>query len=466
MAKKQRESEKNDTHVEKALIPESGAYVGVVLFVAGMALMYLSGRSQQPGAFNPLNYAGIALAVCGGILWFISGMDRAQLIEWLRSGLTALALALIIRWAVAEPYRIPSGSMEPTLHGDPRFGRGDRVFVNKWIYGLRYPFMNKRIWYGKAPERWEQVVFKTVEENAVHKTLVKRIVGMPGEHIQIRNGRIYADGEALALPPGLPQDTYYTTPLDGPYGVQPADEFSRVPEGHYLLLGDNSAYSRDGRYFGWAPNEHFVGRVSCIWWPPPRWRDFTGFSHTWWWRSLVALIILLILLRLFAGRLCPAHRPDGDGVDHLIVSFIHYGPHAPFINKTLPLWRKPVRGDLVLYQARDKEQAVTHMLIGRIAGLPGERVLLQDGALTVDDAPVTLPAPAPVRYTSHAAARYGRSKTREYNLVPKDQYFILSDDQDADQPPLDSRTLGWIPGQQVQGRVVCCWWPLSRAGRR
>lgn len=466
MSKKQRDSDKAETTVEKALIPESGAYFGVVLFVVGVAMMYMSGR-VRPGAPSLLNYAGIGLAVCGGLLWFISGMDRAQLFEWLRSGLTALALALIIRWAVAEPYRIPSGSMEPTLHGDPRFGRGDRVFVNKWIYGLRYPFMNKRIWYGRAPERWEQVVFKTVEEDAIHKTLVKRIVGMPGEHIQIRNGQIHIDGRPIPLPPDMAQNTYFTTPLDGPYGVQPSETFSQIPEGHYLVLGDNSAYSRDGRYFGWLPNEHIVGRVSCIWWPPQRWRDFTGFSKTLWWRALVALIVLSVLLRLFVGRFCPAHRPDTDkGLEHLVVSFAHYGLHVPFANLTLPLWRKPQRGELVLYRMHEKEQGVSHMLIGRIAGLPGERVQLQDGALAVNDEAITLPPPAPKQYPAHASARYGRAKAKEYSAVPQGCYYILSDSVCGAQPPLDSRVLGWVPERQVQGRAVCCWWPPARMGRR
>ena len=330
----------------KPLIPESAAYLGAVLFIAGIAVMYRSGK-MPPASADRMNYVGIAIAAVGCLLWFTSGMDRAQTFEWMRSGLTALLLALAIRWAVAEPYRIPSGSMEPTLHGDPRFGRGDRVFVNKWVYGLRYPFMNRRIWHGNPPQRWDMVVFKTVEENATHKTLVKRIVGMPGEHLQIRNGKIYADSVPLELPPDMP-DIYYTTPLDGPYGVQPSEKFAHIPEDHYLVLGDNSAHSRDGRYFGWLPNEHIVGRVACIWWPPTRWRDFTGFSSTWWWRGLLALLALVLLARLFAGRLCPAHNPDDPNkIDHLAVSFAHYGFHLPVLDRLAMRWREPARGDLV-----------------------------------------------------------------------------------------------------------------------
>ncbi len=467
MAKEKRETKQSETTVIKPLIPESAAWLGGALFIAGLAVVYLSGRAH-PAATDKINYLGIAIAAVGGLLYFTSGMDRAQLFEWMRSGATALLLALLIRWAIAEPYRIPSGSMEPTLHGDPRFGRGDRVFVNKFVYGLRYPFMNKRIWYGKEPQRWDQVVFKTVEEDAVHKTLVKRIVGMPGEHIQIREGKVYADGAPLELPPGMDEDTFFTTPLDGPYGVRNEERFSQVPEGHYLLLGDNSAHSRDGRYFGWVPNEHFVGRVACIWWPPPRWRDFTGFSTTLWWRALVALLILAVVLRLFVGRFCPVHRPDDPArIDHLVVSFAHYGLHIPGVNSLVMRWREPQRGDLALYTAKDPDDGAAHLLVGRVAALPGEKVFLEDGALTVNDDAIMLPAPAPERYAgTHPTAKYGRSRTKEYSVVPEGHYYILADETIEDAIPPDSRTLGWISRTNIIGRAVCCWWPPQRIGCR
>ncbi len=467
MAKDKQESKKSEAQVIKPLIPESGAYLGVVIFFAGIAIMYMSGRAAQ-ASMDKLNYMGIGVAAIGCLLWFTSGMDRAQVLEWLRSGATALLLALIIRWAIAEPYRIPSGSMETTLHGDPRFGRGDRVFVNKWVYGLRYPFMNKRIWEGQPPQRWDIVVFKTVEPDAIHKTLVKRIVGMPGEYIQIRNGKIFADGKEVPLSPALPEDIYYTTPLDGPYGVQDSEKFARVPAGHYLVLGDNSAHSRDGRYFGWLPKEHIVGRVASIWWPPPRWRDFTGFSHTWLWHVLITLLIIAILLRIFAGRLFPVHNPaDISRIDHLVISSIHYGFPLPFTGKFLQRWGEPKRGDLVLYAFRDKGQKKNLLLAGRIAGLPGEQVQIQEDIFTVNGEPVALSQPAPEVYKGdYGRVKYGRSKSKEYSIVPDRQYFILADETILDGMPPDSRTLGWIPLEQICGKAVFCWWPLRRIGRR
>ena len=467
MAKEKRETKKSEVLVVKPFIPESAAYLGMVLFIVGIAIMYLSSRAQQT-AIDRVNYLGIAIAAIGCLLWFTSGMDRTQLFEWLRSGATALLLALMIRWAIAEPYRIPTGSMETTLHGDPRFGRGDRVFVNKWIYGLRYPFMNKRIWNGQAPQRWDVVVFKTVEENATAKTLVKRIVGMPGEYIQIRNGKIYANEEEVELSSALPADIFYTTPLDGPFGVQPAENFARVPEGHYLVLGDNSARSRDGRYFGWLPQEHIVGRVASIWWPPPRWRDFTGFSQTVWWRGILALLGLAVVLRIFALRLCPVHNPiDNNKIDHLVVSFAHYGFPVPFANKLLFRWSMPKRGDLVLYYANDPEGDNSHLLVGRVAGLPGEQVQIQGEVFTVNNEAISLPSPAPERYAgTYENARYGISKSKGYTSVPEGHYFILADETVSEGLPPDSRALGWISLEQISGRAVCCWWPLLRIGRR
>ncbi len=268
----------------RPFIPPFMGWVGPAMLVAGLALMQRANVALT-GALDGMWYAGLGLCVAGVFFWLTAGMTGRQVVEWVKGAGLALACALVIRWAIAEPYRIPSSSMETTLHGDPRFGRGDRVFVNKWIYGIRVPFMNRRLFYGKAPERWDIVVFKSVEPDAIHKTLVKRIVGMPGERVLIRQGKIYVNGSPLPLPDSLPPDTYYTSPPDARYGVLEDDQYSLIPPGHYLVLGDNSAHSRDGRYFGWLPNEHIVGRVACIWWPPTRWRDFTGFSRSWWWRG-------------------------------------------------------------------------------------------------------------------------------------------------------------------------------------
>src|SRR5262249_43818122 len=138
------------------------------------------------------------------------------------------------------------------------------------------------------------------EPDAIHPTLVKRIVGMPGETISIHDGKVFADGKELTPPPGMPENQYYTSGESRSgmkYGVRPEPEFSQVPEGHYLVLGDNSGNSRDGRYFGWLPEENIVGRVACIWWPPQRGRDFTGFTKTLWWHTLMVLLGIFFFVR-------------------------------------------------------------------------------------------------------------------------------------------------------------------------
>ncbi len=255
--------------------------------------------SGKKGGFNPIT--------------FIFGpLTRENLISWGQ----VILLVLVIRWAVIEPYKIPSGSMEPTLAGDPHILRGDRVFISKFHYGLRWPFLDNYIFYWNEPERFDIVVFHSPKEDAEFRTLIKRIIGLPGERIQIRGGQVFVNGEPLDFPERMP-DVHYTTrltltleeleqldqyqqasPRDRAimrqqieeahrkypmrYGILPSEQYSVVPEGHYLMLGDNSKNSVDGRVWGWVPRDNIVGRAFAIWWPPENWRDFTGWSKTWW----------------------------------------------------------------------------------------------------------------------------------------------------------------------------------------
>lgn len=441
---------------------------GLLILFGGLFFASVTIGGMEGPAY--LRWLGLAIVVLGGVLWFFSGLPRDQSIEWVRSLAYALGIALVIRWGVAEPYRIPSGSMETTLHGEEGIGKGDRVWVNKWVYGLRYPFMNKRIYYGRPPQRWDIVVFKSVEEGAVHPTLVKRIVGMPGERVQIRNGKVYVSDPSepataarpLVPPPGMPDNLYYTS--DGMYGVRSDDRYSVVPAGHYLVLGDNSRQSRDGRYFGWLPNEHIVGRVASIWWPPSRWRDFTGFSQTLWWRALLVLLGGAVLVRLFVARSWPVHAAGGR-LEHLLVLFLPYGLRLPFTRVWLWRWGGPRRGELVLHAPRNGVSR-HGFAPGRVAALPGDAVQWQDGTLLVHGAPLDAARFGGVLTISpeHVETIFG--KGRRNGAVPEGHYLVL-----MPSPPgvaeelLDSRHVGWIPDHALAGRAAAVWWPLGRMRR-
>jgi signal peptidase I len=456
---------------------KTGPGLASVMGISGMALAVLgvltvmASNRMRPGGVEWLWWAGILVAVAGGHLIFFNGMPRAQILEWIKSEAFALILAMLIRWPIAEPYRIPSGSMEPTLHGDERIGRGDRVFVNKWIYGVRWPFMNKRLWQGSPPQRWDIMVFKTVEENALHGTLVKRIVGMPGERIHIQDGKIYANGQPLETPKSMPE-VYYTSPPPGfsnmMYGVRTEDEYAVVPEGHYLVLGDNSASSRDGRFFGWLPNENIVGRVACIWWPPQRWRDFTGFSETLWWRALVAALSVAFFVRILIGRSCAMPIPGKKRPMHYFISFLSLGLRIPFTERWLVRWARPRRGQVVMYAPESEHAPQGALLCGRVAGLPGEKVSIVDGRLLVDGKPLADSGvlSQPQFASKHADAVFGRSKGKEYASVPEGHYFLVLDHPpEPEEEVWDSRSLGWIAEKQIMGKATAVWWPPSRWGR-
>lgn len=417
---------------------------------------------------------GVGAALLGLAAWFTGGLTWDNALEWIKTLAVAGGLALTARWAIGEPYKIPSGSMEPTLHGDARFMRGDRVFVNKWVYGLRFPFNHaripftsiqldyakRRLFQGAAPERWDIVVFKSVEKNAKHGTLVKRVVGLPGERVHIENGRLFINGKPIDLPEHVP-DIHFTR--EGRYGILPSDEFSLIPPDHYFLLGDNSGASRDGRYWGWVPNEHILGRVSCIAWPPARWRDFTGFSRTWWWRTLVAFLALIIIWRLLFGRSWRVHGPPPDADlaqgDHLYVDRLALGVPVPFSSMRFGRVKTPSRGRLVLYKAPPRDGA-PDLLLGRVAGFPGERISFEDGVLHIDGAPAAASPFDTRRFPAgDFPAPFGRSKSKEYSQAPPGHVFIVADRAEAGQ---DGRTLGWTPMGALVGVVKAVWWPPRR----
>ena len=184
------------------------------------------------------------------------------------------ALMLVFRSAVADWMYVPSGSMNPTIV------EGDRILVDKAAYGLRVPFTTARLTQGEDPRRGDIVIFDSPEDGA---TLVKRVVGIPGDTIEMRQERVFVNGKPTAYEPvqaeadaDLPRATraqprrYFTEHLDHrPHAImvlpaRPAQRSfgpMRVPDGEYLVLGDSRDNSKDSRYIGFVPRDSIVGRA-------------------------------------------------------------------------------------------------------------------------------------------------------------------------------------------------------------
>jgi len=180
----------------------------------------------------------------------------ALALDWILSIAGAIAFVLVFEAEVAKPYRIPSASMEPTLHcARPvaycRARVSDRILANRLAYRFR------------DPRRGDVVVFdapKAAQRLCSHGGVyVKRIVGLPGEQLSERQGFVRVDGRRLAEP--------YVDPADR--GIE-TRTFARVPSGAYFLMGDNRVHSCDSRVWGTVPRKDLIGPVLLRYWPPTR----------------------------------------------------------------------------------------------------------------------------------------------------------------------------------------------------
>jgi signal peptidase I len=201
-------------------------------------------------------------------------------VEYSRSFFPILLIVLILRSFLAEPFRIPSGSMRPTLL------EGDFIVVNKYVYGLRLPVSGTKIVTMNDPKRGDVIVFKHTENNE-SIDMIKRVVGLPGDHIEYKDQTIYINGEAVKKeflsdkedigPTGTKtlvkeykeqlgsvthdlfvQDSSHYTP------VYPFKDV-KVPPGSYFVMGDNRDNSRDSRVWGFVKDEDIQGRAFGIW---------------------------------------------------------------------------------------------------------------------------------------------------------------------------------------------------------
>jgi signal peptidase I len=182
--------------------------------------------------------------------------------EYLESIVVAVILALFIRTFAVQAFKIPTGSMEPNLM------IGDHLLVNKLVYSPSFGPLENTL-FGKRPiERGHVVVFKYPED--AQRDFIKRVIGLPGETIEIRNKQVYVNGKALDEPyahfidqPLRPDDPEYS---HGGESVRETWGPQVVPPGQLLVLGDNRDNSRDSRYWGFLPIDQVKGRALLVYW--------------------------------------------------------------------------------------------------------------------------------------------------------------------------------------------------------
>jgi signal peptidase I len=159
---------------------------------------------------------------------------------------------MLIRTFVVQAFKIPSGSMRPTLK------EGDRILVNKFIYGAKIPFTNLRLPGLKEPQTGDVIVFIYPKDKK--RDFIKRLIAKERESVQIKDGKIYINGQVVDDP--IFARYYYNR---GSYGKE-GDEIVVPPE-HFYMLGDNSVSSQDSRYWGFVSNEYILGEAILIYWP-------------------------------------------------------------------------------------------------------------------------------------------------------------------------------------------------------
>jgi len=187
---------------------------------------------------------------------------KSVLREWIESIIIAFILAMVIRVFIVEPFKIPTGSMKPTLL------EGDIILVNKFIYGARIPFTHLRLPAVRQLKRGDVVVFIYPEDRK--KSFIKRLIAFPAETVEIKDCKIYINDKPL-LEPIFNQNTDGTTRCyynRGKLGVE--GQKIVVPKDSYFVLGDNSGSSLDSRFWGFVPEDNFQGKALIIYWPPQR----------------------------------------------------------------------------------------------------------------------------------------------------------------------------------------------------
>ena len=211
-------------------------------------------------------------------------------LDWTAGLFPVIIAVFVLRSFMFEPFKIPSGSMIPTLLV------GDLILVNKFTYGLRLPVLNAKITEGNKPQRGDVMVFRYPPKPSLD--YIKRVVGIPGDTVAYLNKRLTVNGQSVAtaaLPDFFDEDVvrYFKqfeetvggkkyrllNDSDRPAFIPGADNFEgragcsytvegvtcKVPEGHYFMMGDNRDNSLDSRYWGFVPEKNIVGKAFFVW---------------------------------------------------------------------------------------------------------------------------------------------------------------------------------------------------------
>ena len=238
----------------------------------------------------------IVILVVTGFIWLLdilvlrksraAGATEPVLVEYAKSFFPVILVVFFVRSFIVEPFKIPSGSMMPTLLA------GDYILVNKFTYGLRVPILNNTFFEVNHPSRGDVFVFHFPPEPSID--YIKRVVGLPGDKIRYQNKQLTINGKLLDVQdvgnyeyvlPGLNNMTAkeYREQLGsvnhsilihdvvGNYDADAIgekfanDEEITVPAGHYLAMGDNRDNSSDSRVWGFVPEQNLVGKAFYIW---------------------------------------------------------------------------------------------------------------------------------------------------------------------------------------------------------
>jgi len=194
---------------------------------------------------------------------------KSQLRDWTEALIVAAILALIIRTFVVQAFKIPSGSMEDTLL------IGDHLLVNKFIYGTQLPFADEPVLAIRQPEQGDIIVFEFPEDRGKsyfkRRDFIKRIIGLPGDKVEIRNKNVYINGVRVITPEAVFKDGNLTAgPRDNMREIE-------VPQDSYFVMGDNRDRSYDSRFWGFVKRSEIKGLAFIKYWSwdngafMPRW---------------------------------------------------------------------------------------------------------------------------------------------------------------------------------------------------